>query len=91
MQTRRLGTAVWKQIERSIAGAIMAGEMRPGDRLPSEGRLAEQYAVNKNTVRRALAELVAQGLLRVENGVGAAAGNPILGKHPARGQGAQCR
>jgi len=71
MQTRRLGTAVWKQIERSIAGAIMTGEMRPGDRLPSEGRLAEQYAVNKNTVRRALAELVAQGLLRVENGVGA--------------------
>lgn len=71
VQTRRLGTAVWKQIERSIASAIVAGEMRPGERLPSEARLAEQYAVNKNTVRRALAELVAQGMLRVENGRGA--------------------
>jgi GntR family phosphonate transport system transcriptional regulator len=48
----------------------MAGEMIPGDRLPSEARLAEQFAVNKNTVRRALSELVAQGILRVENGRG---------------------
>ncbi|MDP8917443.1 MAG: phosphonate metabolism transcriptional regulator PhnF [Pseudomonadota bacterium] len=40
------------------------------DALPSELELAARYGVNRHTVRRAIAALTADGLLRVEHGRG---------------------
>ncbi|HWI74690.1 MAG TPA: FCD domain-containing protein [Baekduia sp.] len=45
----------------AIREQILAGELRPGDRLPSETRLAQQADVSRSTVREALRTLQEAG------------------------------
>lgn len=53
---------------------ILAGEVRkdyaPGELLPAEARLAGRFEVNRHTVRRALDELVAAGMVTRHQGLG---------------------
>jgi DNA-binding transcriptional MocR family regulator len=49
---------------------IRAGIFAPGDVLPSERRLAESFAVARNTARAAVALLRAEGLVSVVHGKG---------------------
>lgn len=51
-----------------IRGLIKAGELRPGDRLPSERALATQFEVSRNTVREALRMLEIAGLVTLKRG-----------------------
>jgi GntR family phosphonate transport system transcriptional regulator len=64
------GLAAWRQIADRIEGQIAAGRLAPGARLPSEAELARSFGVNRHTLRRALAELAARGLLRASQGRG---------------------
>lgn len=41
-----------------------------GDRLPAEGELAARFGVNRHTLRRAVDELISDGLLERQHGVG---------------------
>jgi GntR family transcriptional regulator, phosphonate transport system regulatory protein len=41
-----------------------------GDRLPAEGELAARFGVNRHTLRRAVDELIAEGMLERQHGVG---------------------
>ncbi|ALM51206.1 phosphonate metabolism transcriptional regulator PhnF [Halomonas huangheensis] len=70
-----------RQLARQDAGPryrqladILAREVRteyvPGDLLPSESVLARRFAVNRHTVRRALDELVAAGMVTRHQGLG---------------------
>lgn len=54
-----------------LAAAIRAGEFRPGDRLPTEKRLVEQYGVSRAVVREAIARLKADGFVDTRQGAGA--------------------
>lgn len=49
---------------------ILAGDYPVGDRLPPERRLAEELGVGRPTVRSALAQLAAQGLVSARQGSG---------------------
>ncbi|HEY1640771.1 MAG TPA: GntR family transcriptional regulator [Streptosporangiaceae bacterium] len=60
---RGVGTTFHAQIEDWLAGAIAAGELAPGDRLPSEHDLAAWLGVSRMTLRHALSELVRRGLV----------------------------
>ncbi len=60
---RGVGTTYHAQIEDWLAGAIAAGELTPGDRLPSEHDLAAWLGVSRMTLRHALSELVRRGLV----------------------------
>jgi DNA-binding FadR family transcriptional regulator len=51
-----------------IRRAIMSGQYRPGDRLPTEREMAQQFGVSRVTVRDALRALEANGLVRVKVG-----------------------
>lgn len=51
-----------------IKARIVAGEFRPGDRLPRERDLAEEYGVSKWTIRETLKSLEVQGLVRIGTG-----------------------
>ena len=55
----------WTRIAAELAEAIGSGVYPPGQRLPSEHALAEQFGVNRHTIRRSLASLCSQGLARI--------------------------
>ena len=68
------------QIVDAIRRKISAGELAVGDRLPSVRGLAQQLAINPNTVSKAYAELVTGGWLQSQPGLGlfvAAQRNPL--------------
>ena len=60
----RLSERIVEQIEARIA----SGELRPGQRLPSERELVTQFGASRSTVREALRVLEAGGLLRSRPG-----------------------
>jgi len=64
------GVAIWRQIAHRLEGDLRAGGVEPGARLPTEAELAVRFAVNRHTVRRAIADLAGRGLIRVEQGRG---------------------
>jgi GntR family phosphonate transport system transcriptional regulator len=68
---RGQGVALWRQIVASLEGEIAHGGRAAGDRLPTEAVLTQRFGVNRHTVRRALEDLEARGLIRVEQGRGA--------------------
>ncbi|WP_413206040.1 phosphonate metabolism transcriptional regulator PhnF [Rhodospirillum sp. A1_3_36] len=75
---RNTGSPLWRQIRDDIAGQIRSGQVAPGERLPTEFSFAEQYSVNRHTVRQAIADLVEMNLVRVEQGRGTFAREPML-------------
>lgn len=64
LEDRRAFKAILDQLEHVIA----AGQIGPGDRLPSERDLAQQFAVSRTSVREALRVLEALGVVRVRPG-----------------------
>ncbi|MDQ3709597.1 MAG: FadR family transcriptional regulator [Actinomycetota bacterium] len=57
-----------QEIVEQIKEAIVGGGLRPGDRLPSERELTEQFGVSRVTVRDALRILEASGLIEIRVG-----------------------
>ncbi|HEX7200561.1 MAG TPA: GntR family transcriptional regulator, partial [Dongiaceae bacterium] len=70
MIARGQGISLWRQIAESLSADVKAGRVKPGERLATELELAERFAVNRHTVRRAMAALADQGLLRIDQGRG---------------------
>lgn len=60
----------WQRIAQELAGAIGRGVYLPGERLPSEHVLAQQFGVHRHTIRRSLADLGQRGLVRSTQGLG---------------------
>ncbi|MEW6671417.1 MAG: GntR family transcriptional regulator [Thermodesulfobacteriota bacterium] len=58
------------QISAWLKELISTGRYQKGEKLPSEIRLAEMCTVNRNTLRQALSQLAAEGLLIKEKGRG---------------------
>ena len=51
-------------IIRQIRGLILSGQLNPGDRLPSERKLAEKFKLSRGNVRIALQKLEFYGILK---------------------------
>lgn len=66
VQSEKLSHAVVRQIEL----LVLRGILRPGERLPSERELAEKMGVSRPSLREAIAELQADGLLTSKAGAG---------------------
>jgi len=54
---------LYEVVKRHISEAILIGEWPSGTVIPSENALANDFGVSVGTVRRALAELVSEGML----------------------------
>lgn len=52
-----------ERIRADIEGAILDGSLRPGDRIPREADLMEQYGCARMTVNKALSALAGAGML----------------------------
>ncbi len=66
LESSRLSDRLAARIEAQIDG----GELKPGDRLPTEQKLAEAHGVSRTVVREAVHQLKSQGLVRSRQGSG---------------------
>ena len=66
VQSSRLYEQIVKQIEESI----LKGELKPGDQLPAERDLAQQFGVSRTAVREAVKTLREKGLVESYSGRG---------------------
>ncbi|NML45993.1 histidine utilization repressor [Ramlibacter sp. G-1-2-2] len=60
----------YEQVKTWVRQHIASGEWRPGDAVPSEAALMEQFAISRMTANRALRELAAEGLVTRQQGSG---------------------
>jgi GntR family transcriptional regulator len=58
------------QLKEIMREKIRSGEWKPGDLIPSERELGEQYGISRMTARQAITELVNEGLFYREQGKG---------------------
>ena len=61
---------LYKQIVRALSDSIANGTYRPGDKLPTEAELIEQFGVSRITVRSAIKEMEDAGLVERARGKG---------------------
>jgi len=61
---------IYIQIEDSIHSMIAAGQLQPGEQLPTIRELAAEIRVNLNTVARAYFELDKEGVITTQRGKG---------------------
>lgn len=60
----------YRRIANDLRRKILTGELQPGNRLGSERALLGHYQVSRNTVRLALRELMDEGLVTSQQGIG---------------------
>jgi DNA-binding FadR family transcriptional regulator len=60
-----------EQVATRLVSKIKEGAFQPGEKLPSEAVLAEQFGVSRTVIREALARLKYDGLLDSHPGIGA--------------------
>lgn len=74
----RSGTLV-SQVSAALRQKIATEGLQPGDKLPSEGRIAEDFGVSRTVVREAVAALRADGLVEPRRGAGVFVVEPTPG------------
>jgi GntR family transcriptional repressor for pyruvate dehydrogenase complex len=67
---------LFRKVAQQIEHTVLTGELKPGDMLPSERILREQFGVSRTVIREALKALEVQGLLEVQHGRGAIVATP---------------
>ncbi|HEY8971874.1 MAG TPA: GntR family transcriptional regulator, partial [Puia sp.] len=66
LQRHSLADAVVSRLQQQLS----LGEYQPGEKLPSEPELMEQFGVGRSTIREAIRILANLGLLSVRQGSG---------------------
>lgn len=70
------------RIAEALTREIAEGRLKPGDRLPTEQYLADNFGVSRNVVREAIAQLRSAGLVKSRQGLGTIVAEPEdLGFH----------
>jgi len=64
------GIPLYKQIAATLSDRIRRNELNPGDRMPSETQLREEFQVSRVTVRQAILELAQIGSVSAHQGKG---------------------
>lgn len=60
----------YEQVKAFVKGQISSGAWRPGDAVPSEAALQQQFGISRMTVNRAMKELAVEGLVTRVQGSG---------------------
>jgi GntR family transcriptional regulator len=68
--TTGTGTPIYRQIIEQVRLGVATGALVPDQAMPSVRSLAERLVVNANTVVKAYAELVRDGVLEAQQGMG---------------------
>jgi GntR family transcriptional regulator len=65
------GVPIYQQLMEQIKHAVETGAIRVGEQLPTIRKVAEELAMNPNTVARSYRELEREGVIEVRHGSGA--------------------
>jgi GntR family transcriptional regulator len=68
----------YQQLYEILRGKISRAEWRPGDMIPAESELIDQFEVSRSTVRQVLDQLVQEGLIYRQRGRGTFVAHPSL-------------
>ena len=68
-------TQLSEQLHQELGALIQGAE--PGDRLPSEPKLAERFGVSRATLREAMRTFETQGMIQRQQGVGTFVTRPL--------------
>lgn len=66
---------ITEQIMEQMASWITSNQLKPGDKLPNERMLAEEFGVNRGRIREALRALALIGLITIKPGEGSFVSN----------------
>ena len=72
------------QLKNIVENQISSGELKPGDKIPSENKLCEQFQVSRTTARQAITELVNSGKIVRTQGRGSFVAQYPINKPPYR-------
>jgi len=61
---------LYYQLKSFIQNQISSGAWKPGERIPSEAELCQEFQISRTTIRQAVSELVSQGKLKRTQGRG---------------------
>lgn len=70
MLNKKDALPLYVQLTRILRREIMEGTYKEGDIIPSEAQMAQKYDITRTTVRRAISDLVNDGLLMQVHGKG---------------------
>ncbi|HJE18867.1 MAG TPA: GntR family transcriptional regulator [Aliicoccus persicus] len=61
---------IFQQIAQIISNDIVEGNLKEGEKAPSENELSRFYNINRATVRKGLESLVDEGIIYKQRGIG---------------------
>lgn len=64
------GKTKYYALMEELKQAILSGQIKPGEKLPSENELSARYQISRHTVRKALSILINEGYIEAEHGRG---------------------
>ncbi|MFB0517589.1 MAG: GntR family transcriptional regulator [Candidatus Neomarinimicrobiota bacterium] len=66
----------YRQVIEDLRAQVNSGQLKAGDQIPSQRELAQRYGVSSITIKRALTELISEGLLLSRAGKGTFVAQP---------------
>ena len=67
---RRRGRTLAEEVVSGLTERIREGQLKPGDKLPTESEVMTSFGVSRTVVREALSRLQASGLVETRHGIG---------------------
>ncbi len=67
---RRRGRTLAEEVVGNLTDSIQQGQIKPGDKLPTESEIMATLGVSRTVVREALSRLQASGLVETRHGIG---------------------
>lgn len=71
-------TLVPQSVAREIQGMIQSGQLKPGEKIPSQREFSQKFGISRASLREALLTLETLGLLKTEAGRGTFVASPSV-------------
>ncbi|MEW6226527.1 MAG: GntR family transcriptional regulator [Bacillota bacterium] len=72
------GIPLYYQLKELLKARVDSGALKPGDKLPNEVEIAQEWGLSRSTVRRAILDLVQQGFFYRKQGKGTFVAEPKI-------------
>jgi len=64
------GISIYEQVVYAAKKAMISGQLRPGEPFPSVRALSKALRINPNTAHKVITQLIGEGLIEVQPGLG---------------------